>query len=115
MNDKMMGSDSNTTGATTTSQWPPTCPYQPKQNIEYGWVCPKCGRANAPWVSFCPCNQNWDITWTNKGTTGNKPEWWKDYVITSSASDPNTVAHYSTTTPGTPTTPTEISNKYIKK
>lgn len=27
-----------------------------------GWICPKCGRALAPWVSECPCyltqNQN---------------------------------------------------------
>ena len=21
-----------------------------------GWVCPKCGRALAPWMSECPCN-----------------------------------------------------------
>lgn len=20
-----------------------------------GWVCPKCGRVNAPWAPFCPC------------------------------------------------------------
>ena len=20
-----------------------------------GWVCPRCGRANAPWVQMCPC------------------------------------------------------------
>ena len=21
-----------------------------------GWICPKCGRALAPWMSECPCN-----------------------------------------------------------
>jgi len=20
-----------------------------------GWMCPACGRGNAPWASFCPC------------------------------------------------------------
>ena len=26
--------------------------------ITYGWVCPKCSRVNAPWVSQCGCQSN---------------------------------------------------------
>lgn len=41
---------------------------------EYGWICPKCGRANAPWKSSCDCTENHnvitcddtvDTTWSN--------------------------------------------------
>ena len=31
-------------------------PIQHSQTIHgIGWMCPRCGRANAPWVQTCPC------------------------------------------------------------
>ena len=32
-----------------------------------GWICPKCGRVLAPWMSECPCNYI-SITVTNNYT-----------------------------------------------
>ena len=31
-----------------------------------GWICPKCGRGLAPWVSECPCYLN-EREFTNFG------------------------------------------------
>lgn len=26
-----------------------------------GWICPRCGKVNAPWVMQCSCNRNTNI------------------------------------------------------
>lgn len=30
----------------------PSPVYKP---VDYGWICPRCDRVNAPYVSKCPC------------------------------------------------------------
>lgn len=30
-----------------------------------GWICPVCGRGVAPWVDYCPCQINRNITWAS--------------------------------------------------
>ena len=36
-----------------------------------GWICPVCGRGVAPWMSFCPCQGDWKITYG----TGRSKRW----------------------------------------
>lgn len=26
--------------------------------VQEGWICPRCGKVNAPWVMQCSCNRN---------------------------------------------------------
>lgn len=33
-----------------------------------GWICPRCGRVNAPWVAYCSCS-NMDVTCNGTGST----------------------------------------------
>lgn len=34
--------------------------------IQYGWICPVCGRGNSPFTSTCPCKPiNWNLTCNN--------------------------------------------------
>ena len=61
--------DSTTTTSTSKTY---TINEHPKVFKQYGWVCPLCGRANAPWISQCPC-QPTVTTWT--GPIWSSPEW----------------------------------------
>lgn len=59
-----------------------TLPYRPSQinglynpdeshipsYVQYGWVCPLCGRSLAPHVDSCPCSQNIKITFASTQT-----------------------------------------------
>lgn len=38
------------------------CPYYSgENNMSYGWVCPVCGKVNAPWKESCDCSSRISI------------------------------------------------------
>ena len=44
--------------------------------VQYGWICPVCGRGNSPFTDTCPCKPiNWNLTcgpwWRYTYTTAN--------------------------------------------
>lgn len=42
----------------------------PRYHGEVGWICPLCGRGNAPSTAYCSCNiTKPDIIYANGGTT----------------------------------------------
>ena len=42
----------------------------PRYRGEVGWICPICGRGNAPSTAYCSCNMTKpDIVYANGGTT----------------------------------------------
>lgn len=61
----------STTGTSTST----TYTINSKTPTEYGWVCPRCNRVNAPWKSQCDCSgNNWYPTWYYYDY---KEPWWK--------------------------------------
>lgn len=47
--------DNKTSTGTGTSTGTASYTYTINPPRQYGWVCPLCGRANAPWMSQCTC------------------------------------------------------------
>ena len=44
-----------------------------------GWICPRCGRVNAPFVTYCECKEEFA---TNLGSTQCNHEWECDGINT---------------------------------
>ena len=68
--------DSQTTAVPNYAQGTSYTIFPYNEPIQKGWVCPLCGRANAPWVAQCSCKpQEVKITHTdeNKSTAGPHP------------------------------------------
>ena len=45
-------------------------------DLNYGWVCPVCGKVNAPWASQCTCKGKLPAPYEptcNTGTTSVSP------------------------------------------
>lgn len=61
--------------------------YSFPETINYGWVCPKCGRVYSPSTIMCSyCDGNNNIMPATSNTPLKK-EWWRDYcTITSDPS-----------------------------
>lgn len=61
-----------------------------KNKKNYGWVCPKCGRVNAPHIDACPCSVHQDYYW-NQPIYPNYPNDYLTPGIPSDYLEPKTV------------------------
>ena len=55
----------------TATAWPSSEGPVPIESLNYGWICPKCGRVYAPHMSWCTnCNGTYSPNFVYCGTTG---------------------------------------------
>lgn len=59
-----------------------TASYTINPPRQYGWICPLCGRANAPWLNQCPCKPITTWTFTSPTTDTKDDITWSDYRAT---------------------------------
>ena len=61
---------------TTTTTFTTSDKLRSEPYIESGWLCPRCGHINAPWVRQCDCSP------ATKITVNPCNDWWKNVKIT---------------------------------
>lgn len=80
---KLWGHDQSILGTPKVGDWPPSpqpgdwplspTPCDPPSTLNYGWICPKCGKVNAPHRNFCDCSGGYspNIVYCNGTSAGN--------------------------------------------
>lgn len=96
--DDMWKHDQSILNIPKVGDWPPSqTPGNPPPTTDkttiYGWICPKCGKVNAPHRDFCDCAGNGcypNIVY-NDGSTGNNPNPFPSITISGTALQSNIV------------------------
>lgn len=72
---KLWEQDQSILGTPQPGDWPPSLtPCDPPSTLNYGWICPKCGKVNAPHRDFCDCSGGYYPNIVYCGGSGNNPD-----------------------------------------
>lgn len=50
--------------------------------MDQGWICPKCGKVNAPWKESCDCVKLTPTPTYPEYPTDDRQRWWKPIFVT---------------------------------